>query len=184
MLTHCGSATSSKRALCRRGIKPVIAMVLINVATRKDWISPCTNKVTSEWVDQQTRAFLEHAGNEAMQVGLVSRDRDHLCRGVFDKACEEQGAKVKVLTFRSPNHNIYVERFIQLLQVECLDHFLVFGEYHLDYLVREYVEHYHHERPHQALGNRPVLSILDKSYGEIHCRTRLGGILNHYHRAA
>ena len=63
----------------------------------------------------------------------------------------------KRLAIRAPNTNAYVERFIQTLQVECLDHFLVFGEKHLDYLVREYVEHYHTERPHQGLGNRLVI---------------------------
>jgi putative transposase len=174
----------SKRALCRRGITQVFAMVLINVATRKVWVSSSTAKVTPEWVEQQTRTFLDHVGKEAMQVGIVSRDRDHLYRGVFDKACAEQGAKVKVLTFRSPNLNAYVERFIQSLQVECLNHFLVFGEKHLDYLVREYVEHYHYERPHQGLGNRPVLNILGKPDGKIQCRTRLGDLLRHYCRAA
>jgi len=33
---------------------------------------------------------------------------------------------------------------------------MVFGEKHLDYLVSEYVEHYHVERPHQGLGNRTI----------------------------
>jgi putative transposase len=38
---------------------------------------------------------------------------------------------------------------------ECLDHFVVFGERHLRYLIREYVNHFHEERPHQGLGNVP-----------------------------
>jgi transposase InsO family protein len=87
---------------------------------------------------------------------------------------------------RTPNLNAYVERFIQSVQVECLDHFLVFGEKHFDYLVREYVEHYHQERPHQGLENKllsgeppPALPA-----GEIQCRTRLGRLLKHYYRAA
>ncbi len=91
---------------------------------------------------------------------------------------------VRALAMRAPNTNAYVERFIQSLQVECLDHFLVFGEKHLDYLVREYVEHYHTERPHQSLGNRPISGEPPPSGGNISCRTRLGGLLKDYYRSA
>ena len=75
--------------------------------------------------------------------------------------------------------NVYVERFIQSIQVECLDHFLVFGEKHFDYLVREYVEHYHTERPHQGLANRLVTGEPPPalSAGGVACRTRLGGLI-------
>jgi putative transposase len=45
---------------------------------------------------------------------------------------------------------------VQSIQQECLDHFLIFGETHFDYPVREYVEHYHEERPHQGLANRLI----------------------------
>ena len=174
----------SKRSLCRRGIKQVYALVLIHVATRKVWVSPCTAKVTSAWVAEQTEAFLDYAEQAELKVGLVSRDRDHNYRQVFDDACKNRGARVKLLTFRSPNLNAFVERFIQSLQVECLDHFLTFGEKHLDYLVREYVEHYHHERPHQGLENRLIVTERLCSDGEVQCRTRLGGLLKHYYRAA
>lgn len=45
-----------------------------------------------------------------------------------------------------------MERFIQSIQQEWLDKFVVFDRGHMDYLVSEYVEHYHHERPHQSKG--------------------------------
>ncbi len=78
---------------------------------------------------------------------------------------------------------------------ECLDHFIAFGEKHLNYLVSEYIAHYHLERPHQSLGNEPVLKIprIDEPPDQddsplaadpITCQTRLGGLLKHYHRAA
>jgi putative transposase len=94
------------------------------------------------------------------------------------------------LVFRAPNLNAYVERFIQTIQVECLDHFLVFGEKHFDYLVWEYLEHYHTERPHQGLGNRTLTgeAFPDQqkptALGEVHSRGRLGGLLRYYERAA
>ena len=96
---------------------------------------------------------------------------------------------MKMLSYRSPNLNAFVERFIQTIQVECMDHFLIFGEKHFDYLVKEYVEHYHTERPHQGLENKIVVTKATPpappdSKDTLLCRTRLGGLLKHYHRTA
>jgi putative transposase len=55
----------------------------------------------------------------------------------------------------SPNLNAYVERFIQTIQQECLDHFVVVGESHLYHIVREFLRYYHEEPPHEGLGNVP-----------------------------
>lgn len=49
--------------------------------------------------------------------------------------------------------NAFVERFVQSIKQECLDHFIVFGTQHMDYLCREYVEYYHTEQPHQRREN-------------------------------
>ncbi len=48
-----------------------------------------------------------------------------------------------------------IERWIHSIKHECLDHFIVFGERHLRYLINEYVDYYHEFRPHQGLGNTP-----------------------------
>jgi len=80
---------------------------------------------------------------------------------------------------------------VQTLRKECLDHFVVCGEKHLRHLVKEFVAHYHEERPHQGRGNVP-LSVPDPDNpptlpfpkGEVVCRERLGGLLKHYSRAA
>ena len=66
------------------------------------------------------------------------------------------------------------------------------GEYHLNYLVRELLEHYHLKRPHQALENKKVVK---KGYrrkttddastlplDDVACKTRLAGLLKHYYR--
>jgi putative transposase len=178
----------SKRILSRIGIPQVFGMVLLNVATRQVWVSPCTKRPTGAWVKQQLDGFLLHAARNNLKVGLVSRDRDKLYRSNFDMILQRQGIDVQVLAYRSPNLHAYVERFIQSLQQECLDHFLVFGEKHFDYLVKEYVEHYHQERPHQGLANRTLAGTPSPappdSAGGIQCRTRLGGLLKHYQRAA
>ncbi|MCG8509332.1 MAG: transposase, partial [Rhodospirillales bacterium] len=50
----------------------------------------------------------------------------------------------------------YAERFVQTIQNECLDSFIVLGEKHLNYLVQEFVEHYNTERPHMVIGRVPA----------------------------
>jgi hypothetical protein len=59
--------------------------------------------------------------------------------------------------------------------LRSLDRFIVFGQEHLDHVCREYVEHYHAERPHQAKGNRPLTgtAAATQSIGEVLCRERL-----------
>ena len=90
--------------------------------------------------------------------------------------------------YRSPNQNAYVERFVQAIQQECLDKFIVFGREHLDHIASEYAEHYNTERPHQAMGNAPLTTpagkVSDSAMIEVVCTERLGGVLRHYHHAA
>ena len=52
--------------------------------------------------------------------------------------------------------------------------------------VREFVDHYHHERNHQGLGNRLILPPATPGgpHGPIQCRDRLGGLLKYYYRQA
>ncbi len=51
-----------------------------------------------------------------------------------------------------PNRNIFIERFIRSIKEECLDRVIPLGEAHLRELIREYIAHYHGERPHQGLS--------------------------------
>ncbi len=60
--------------------------------------------------------------------------------------------------------NAHIERWIKSRKNECLDHFIPVDGQHLDYLIPEYVEHYHHERPHQGIGNRPIMNDRLRNY--------------------
>ena len=73
---------------------------------------------------------------------MVSWDRDKLYRNNFDYLMSAQNVEVKKLAYRSPNLNAYVERFVQSMQVECLDHFLILGEKHLHKTLKAYRDYY------------------------------------------
>src|SRR4030095_15797697 len=68
---------------------------------------------------------------------------------------------------------------------ECLDRLVLLGEGHLRAAVRDFIHHYHEERPHQGLGNElitPPPAVTGA--GPMKCRERLGGLLTFYYRDA
>ena len=64
-------------------------------------------------------------------------DNDPKFTESFDAVFAADEMDVKRVGPRSPNMNAYAERWVQSLRKECLDHFLICGEHHLAYLVRE-----------------------------------------------
>ena len=122
---------------------------------------------------------------------MVLRDRDPRFTAEFDAILARAGVPMQKLSPGSPNLNAYVERWIQSVKHECFDHFIVFGERHLRYLITEYVDYYHTHHPHQGLGNTTINRLRlvedladDDDTQEVVCRVRLGGLLKHYERRA
>ena len=112
-------------------------------------------------------------------------DRDPLYTGAFRDLLRDSGVKPLLLPARSPNVNAFAERFVESAKSECLDRMVLLGEGHLRAAVREFVHHYHEERPHQGLGNeliapRPIVI----GTAQMKCRERLGGLLKFYYREA
>jgi hypothetical protein len=72
-----------------------------------------------------------------------------------------------------------------------LDHFIVFGEEHLRYLLQKFLSYHHAHRPHQGIGNvllaqrdLPDVHVDEAIPGEMVCHESLGGLLKHYERKA
>jgi putative transposase len=81
--------------------------------------------------------------------------------------------------------NAFAERFVGSAKSECLDRMVLLGESHLQAAVREYVRHYHEERPHQGLKNEVIApQTVVSGTGHVKCRERLGGLLKFYYREA
>ena len=172
-----------------RGFVDLYLLFFIHPGTRRVIVSGITANPDGAWMKQQAR----NVTGEIRELGFASPeiliiDHDTKYTKEFDAIFASEGTKVQRVGPRAPNLNAYAERFVQTLRQECLDHFVIFGEKHLRYLVTEFVAHFHRERPHQNLGNRPpVLVESDESIlhnGPIRCQTRLGGLLKHYTRLA
>jgi hypothetical protein len=88
----------------------------------------------------------------------------------------------------APTSTPFAERWVRSVKEECLDRLVIFGERALRRVLDEYVAHYHHERNHQGLDNRilepTTADRAGTTVGVVRRRTRLGGLLSFYHRAA
>jgi putative transposase len=170
----------------------VFVLVFLHVGTRRAFVTPTTTNPTEAWVREQTREYLQHPKAEKLPFTMLFHDNDSKFSKAVDQDLKDSEITVCKTAFRAPNTNAYVERFIQSIQQECLDHFVILGQRHFDHLVAEWLEHYHTERPHQGKDN-DLLSIANtrgrksrrpKCHAAlgVACRERLGGLLKSYSR--
>ena len=188
----------SKKVLTPKGFRDLFVLVFLHAGTRRVVISPASYHPNEAWGAEQAKTFVAHVAATGLGAEIVMHDRDSKFTAAFDAVLKQSNLRVQKSPFRSPNTVAFVERFIQTIQQECLDHFVVFGQQHMDHLCSEFVEHYHVERPHQGKENEllqpvgkakrgskaktdPATTILLR---DIRCRKRLGGLLKHYYREA
>jgi hypothetical protein len=108
------------------------------------------------------------------------------------KPAATDAERVKPVGPRTPNLNAFVERWIQSLQLEALDHFIVCDETQFDHIVSQYVEYYRDCRPYRGIGNvllpltrgEPPTDEAEAETSSIKCDRRLDGLLKHYYRPA
>ncbi|MDA7978113.1 MAG: integrase core domain-containing protein [Pirellulales bacterium] len=185
----------SRRVVTWKGFRQVFVLAFLHVETRRVILSPATFKHDAAWAEVQANVFVNQARADGLRVARIMHDRDKMFSIAFDATLNRKRVKILRSPFCSPNINAYVERFVQSIKQECLDHFIVFGTQHMDYLCGQYLEYYHTERPHQDKENELLLrperaSPADRDDAglpmlrEVRCRSRLGGLLNSYSRRA
>ena len=114
-------------------IRQCFILAFVHIYSRRVWLSPCTFKPDAAWMKEQADEFLAHAKAQDLPVEVVLRDRDSKYTAAsFDDRLERAGVRVTKIGFRAPNMNGYVERFVQAIQQECLDRFIIFGTEHFD----------------------------------------------------
>ena len=131
----------------------------------------------------RTLTMPEPGAVDAVQVLIC--DRDQKWSRDVRRRLREAGIRVVLIPERAPNANAYAERFVRSIKDECLDRIIPIGERHFRRAIGEYVEHYHREQNHQGLDNRLVTGMAaSDTAGRVRRRSRLGGLLNFYERAA
>ncbi|MBF0479668.1 MAG: transposase [Candidatus Omnitrophica bacterium] len=174
----------TKQVLTALGPRIFFVLFFINIKTRRVYVTGSTQYPNREWVNKQTEKILPHLCGNKDDKCLLIRDRDKKFSKEFDELFKNSGFYVQKNPIMSPNMNPYAESWVGSIKRECLNHFLVFGERHLRYLISEYVDYYHKSRPHSSMGNAPLEGIKTskRNIGEIKCQTKLGGLIKNYYR--
>jgi transposase InsO family protein len=88
---------------------------------------------------------------------------------------------------RAPRANIFTERFVRSVRIECLEWLLIRNERRLERVLIEFVDHYNAARPYRGIDLEIPIAFATPSRfdqtGKISRVDRLGGLV-HQHRIA
>ena len=171
------------------GTVRIMVFFAIELRTRAVHIAGMRVNPDGAWMLQIARNRLDPVDGFLRNATHLIHDRDPLFTDAWVALLKSSCVKSTRIPASSPNCNPHAERFVRTVRTECLDHFVIFGERHLRLLLREFAAHYLKERFHQGLGGqlivpRQVSENDNSATGAIRCRSRLGGLLNFYHREA
>ena len=167
------------------GLVRYFVFFVMRLTTRTVEIAGITRQPNEAWMKQTARNLTDAQDGFLRGVRDLILDRDPLYTTAFRRMLRDSGVKPLLLPAWSPNLNAYAERFVLSAKSECLARVVLLGEEHLRAAVREFVDHYHEERPHQGRGNvliAPQAKVIGT--GPLQCRERLGGVLKFYYREA
>lgn len=169
-----------------KGLLTFYVLFVIDLASRRVTFCGITRHPDEAWMLQMARNLLDSESGSLHGKKHLIVDRDTKYSAGLRLALEREGVGVIRLPPQSPNMNAYAERFVRSVKEECLSKIIPIGPQMLRRSLHEYVEHYHLERNHQGIGNQTIAPLTKPTYpvGAVDCRRRLGGILNHYYRAA
>ncbi len=165
--------------------RPVYAFFVIALGSRRVVHVGVTRHPTDAWVAQQLR----EATPFDQRPKYLVRDNDSKYGPAFSRIAASSGITELRTAYRAPRQNATCERFLGSVRRECLDHLLVFGETHLRRILREYLQYFNHDRPHQGLAQRVPLSLGEAAdhtitAGRVRAIPVLGGLHHAYARAA
>jgi len=179
----------SVEALGPFGTVRYMVFFVIEVKSRAVEIAGIAVDPGEEWMKQVARNLVDPVDGFLRGAKQLIHDRDPLFTEAFLGILEARGVESVKSPTQSPNCNSYAERFVKTIEYECLNHFIIFGERHLRRLITEFAEHYMTERFHQGVGGQLIRKHVgptndNGAAGKIVRRSRLGGMLNFYHREA
>jgi putative transposase len=151
---------------------------IIHHETRRIIQFAITTNPVREFVRQQIIQFSENINKASFPSVFLIHDRAR--EFDFDYRCFDiRNIKTSV---KSPNMNIFAERFIGSVRREALDYFLLVSERQIKRILTEYISYYNSKRPHQGLNQEIPLGYIPQSHGSVKSQTVLGGLNHHYYR--
>ena len=167
-----------------RGLVTHYTLFLIDVASRAVHIAGTTPNPDARFMAQIARNLTDNFDGFRRDKRYLVVDRDGKFTEQFRDLLRDAGVEVVRTSFQAPNMNAFAERWVRSIKSECLNKMILFGPAMLERAIRDYVAHYHQERPHQSLRNELIDGDSASATGDVVERERLGGVLRYYHRAA
>ncbi|MEZ5988363.1 MAG: integrase core domain-containing protein [Planctomycetota bacterium] len=169
-----------------RGLVTHYVLFVIDLRTRAVEILGVTRNPDEGFLAQVARNLTDPIDGFLRDKRFLILDRDGKFCSRFHAILAEAGVTCVRTAYRAPDMNAVAERWVRSVKEECLDKLILFGEDRLRRVLREYVAHYHTERPHQGIGNELIAPDPEgqATSGPVRVRERLGGLLKYYHRAA
>ena len=125
---------------------------VIDIRTRRVEIAGIKPTPDGKWMEQIARNLIDGMDGFLRGKTHLIHDRDPLYTARFFEILGYEGVSSVRLPARSPNLNAFAERFVLSIKSECLNRLIIVGEKHLRWVIGQYMEHYHLERPHQGVG--------------------------------
>jgi putative transposase len=169
-------------------LQTLYVLFFIQLSTRRVVAVGVTANPDSAWVTQQARNATMELNDRQLSIRFLLCDHDAKFTCSFDEVFGGEGGQVLRTPIRAPKANAYAERWVQTVQVECLDWTLVLGQRHLRRLLCGYVRHYNQQRPHRGLalavpvvGERKSPKVDPRA---VRRRDVLGGLIHEYYEVA
>jgi transposase InsO family protein len=166
-------------------------LFFIELGSRRVHLAGCTANPSGGWVTQQARQLAWALGERSTPLRFLIHDRDSKFTRDFDNVVESERIEIVRTPIRAPKANAIAERFVRTVRAECLDWLLILNRRHLERVLRDFVDHYSHHRPHRALNLNPpdqqrsaLPAVTAPEPKRIKRRDRLGGLIHEYSRAA
>jgi hypothetical protein len=150
-------------------LQTLYVFFFIEIGTRRVHFAGCTPHPTQGWLTQQARQLTWILDEENANMRFLIRDRDTKFSPLFDTVFNSEHIQVIQTPFRAPKANAFAERWIRSVRNECLDKIIIFNQAHPNRVMREYIDYFNTQRPHQGISQKTPIPFPSQPDGQIQC---------------
>ncbi|HEY5025217.1 MAG TPA: integrase core domain-containing protein [Acidimicrobiales bacterium] len=172
-------------------LRRLYVLFFIELDTRRVYVMGITMSPSGAWVVQQVHNLTMVLAERTHVVRFLVRERDAKFTASFDEVFRSERIGIIRTPVRAPRANAFAERFVGTIRRECLDRMLISHRGQLEFVLREYVDHYNTHRPHRSLDQASRLSVSavaaptsPADAAQLRRTDRLGGLIHEYELAA
>jgi len=167
----------------------IYVLAVIEHGSRRLRILGATEHPVQALVVQQARNLLMDLEDTGTRVKFVLHDRDASFTAAFDAVFQAAGVRIVRSANQAPRMNSIMERWVGSWRRELLDRTLMWNQWHLMIVLREYEDFYNTHRPHRALKQAAPLrqlpdGVTDLDQFRVQRRDRAEGVIHEYRLVA